>query len=306
MKIGVLLGGESSEREISIASGKAIANALIRKGYDIKEIDGTLSNVNQIKPSEFDVIFIALHGGDGENGCVQGILEQKGIIYTGSDAKASRLGFDKAACKELCLEKGIFTAPYLVFSRNDCIKQASLEKFLPFIVKPRFQGSSVGLSLVREINEFDKAIANAFSYDSDIIVESYIEGRELTVGVLGHEALPIVEIIPCHDIFDFYCKYNKGQTKYVVPAGIEKKIADRIKDIALQVFDLVGSRDYARVDFMLNQNNDAYVLEINTIPGFTETSLLPKAAQAHGIVFDDLCERIIKDKRSVLCLEKEK
>jgi D-alanine-D-alanine ligase len=289
MKCGVLLGGNSYEREISLKSGCAVSRALREKGHNVLELDYRLDEIKEIKPEDFDIIFIALHGGDGENGKIQAIFEEKGIVYTGSNSKSSKIGLDKVVSKELFIENGIPTAPYVILKKNEKI---DIKLKVPFVIKPRGEGSSIGLTIVKNKKEIKSAIENAFKYGNEILVEKYIKGREVTVSILDNKVLPIIEIVPANDYFDFDSKYSNKETQYLLPVEIEKDVKENIERIALDVFNVVNCNDYARIDMIIDELNNPYVLEINTIPGFTETSLVPKAAKAIGLEFEDLCERI--------------
>ncbi|MBU0650821.1 D-alanine--D-alanine ligase, partial [bacterium] len=223
MKVCVLLGGDSQEREISLASGYAVSKALEGKGYFVSQVDGTLDNVRSLNALDFNLVFIALHGGDGENGNVQKVLEEKGMFYTGSDSLASKRAMDKICAKEFMIKEGIPTPEYVLLSNTF----ASIGGFsvrddlFPCIVKPRYEGSSFGLSKVDKKEDLSKALENSYRYGSDVIVEKFIFGREFTVAVLDDKALPIIEIIPKKNLFDFESKYTKGKTEYIVPASLD-------------------------------------------------------------------------------------
>lgn len=307
MRVCVLMGGVSRERDISLRSGRAVSLALSRKGHEVMSLDVKPQELGvQLKGGHFDAAFIALHGHFGEDGCVQGILEGVGVPYTGSSVKASALCFDKLLSKRVVEQAGIATPAYQVFRRGDEF-QSWVEAFrgpMPCVVKPNEEGSTIGVTKVMNREGLAVALQQAIERDQMALVEALIEGREVTVSVLDGEAepqealppeaLPIVEVRPHKGFYDFEAKYTKGQTEYLVPAPLSAQKTKQIQDMAVQVFELLGCSGAARVDFMLNKRLKPYFLEINTIPGMTETSLLPKAAQVAGIGFDELCERILK------------
>lgn len=285
--VAVVMGGVSAEREISLRSGAAAVVGLQRCGYQVTAID--LQDESLVLPPDVEAVFLALHGTFGEDGTVQSALDQRGIPFTGSGVEASRLAMDKAASKACWVEAGIPTPVYHVM---DCCEPAVLD--FPVVVKPVSQGSSIGVHLVRTIEAWDAALADAFLYDSRVMAEAYIPGRELTVGILDGSALPVVEIVAPDGWYGFGAKYTAGQTRYVVPAEIAETDRLRLQDIALRAFAALGCSGFGRVDFRLSPEGDAMVLEVNTIPGLTETSLLPKAAAAAGISFEALCGCIME------------
>jgi D-alanine-D-alanine ligase len=242
-------------------------------------------------PEETEVVLLALHGTFGEDGTVQRRLDQLGVIYTGCDAEASRIAFDKVLTKKLCLEAGIPTANFLVVNSA----KTSLPKDWkpPLVVKPVRQGSSVGLQFVDNAKDWKPALAEAMKYDSEVLVEEKISGRECTVGILGEEVLPVVEVRPKVGSYDYRNKYTAGCTEYFCPAPFDAATTRRIQDAALGAFKVIGGRDYARVDLMVRENGEPIVLEVNTLPGMTETSLLPKAAAAAGLNYGQLCQRMV-------------
>ena len=294
-KIGVLAGGPSSEREISLKSGRAVHKALIQEGCDANFFDVTDSIYDIIKKHGIDVAFIALHGRFGEDGTVQGILKKAGIPYTGSDSDASALALDKILSKEVFARHGIPVPPYLVIDKGSLnIKQARLLKF-PMVIKPNSEGSSIGLSIVKEESEFEKSAANAFKYGTKAIVEKYIDGRELTVGILDDKPLPVVEIITANRVYDYEAKYNDPATRYLAPAPIEEELAGKARALGKLAHEALGCKFFSRVDMMVDRAGNIFVLEVNTIPGMTERSLLPKAAAVIGINFNKLCVKLIEN-----------
>lgn len=300
-RIGVLMGGVSSEREISLKSGRAVSEALIRQGQDVVPLDITDSDQTNIdaliRKWRLDVAFIALHGKLGEDGTIQTILDQAQVPYTGSGPKASNLALNKAAAQDVFERGGIRTPPHVIltgksFSQlDDKITRAGS---FPLVVKPACEGSSIGISIVPSHKELKPALEAAWRYGETVLIEKYIAGRELTVGIIGTEALPVVEICPKNKFFDFEAKYTYGKTEYIVPARIPEKTAAEVRKSALKAHRLLGCKDLSRVDFMLDAQGRHYILEVNTIPGFTATSLLPKAAQQSGLGFDQLCLTIIQ------------
>jgi D-alanine-D-alanine ligase len=292
LKIAVLMGGPSAEREVSLKSGTAVANALATTGAKIVPID--IPETTFSIPTDVDATFVALHGTFGEDGTLQRMLEDGGIAYTGSGPEASARAFDKIAAKMEFHATGIPTPKHEVFDRaHPDLSRLALLGF-PLVVKPSRQGSSVGVSIVQHKTDLEEACQIAWRYDDRLLVEQFIAGRELTVGIFGGHALPVIEIHPKHDFFTYEAKYTKGQTEYLVPAPLDKNIEAEVKMLALRAHDCLGCRDLARVDLILTENGELFVLEVNTIPGFTETSLVPQAARAAGIEFPDLCARLVQ------------
>lgn len=286
-KIAVLMGGPSSEREVSLRSGAAIANGLRQRGYDVAEVD--IRGHELDLPPGIDAAFIALHGEFGEDGEIQSILKNRGIPYTGSGVDSSRLAFDKVGSKKVFIRQGIPTPDYEVLHHG-----GKRQLKLPVVVKPVRQGSSIGLHRVFAESEWAAAIDDALKFDRDVLVEQYIEGRELTVGVVGGQVLPVVEIRAPGGFYDYVAKYTKGKTEYLVPAPITAEQAKECQSLGLRTFEALGCRGMGRVDIRMTPEGRCYVLELNSIPGFTETSLLPKAARAAGIEFPELCDRILR------------
>ncbi|HAG50187.1 MAG: D-alanine--D-alanine ligase [Deltaproteobacteria bacterium GWC2_42_51] len=296
MRIGVLMGGMSTERDISLRSGNAVYNALVQKGYDAVAVDVGNDVYNNILKERIDIAFLALHGKYGEDGTIQGLLEIVGIPYTGSDILSSAISINKALAKRLFMFNKIPTPAFKVIKRNDVISNTISKAIgLPLIVKPNSQGSTIGVSIVNSKKEIKGAVEKALEYDDTVLIEEFIRGRELTVGILGSRTLPIIEIKPKSGLYDFNAKYTKGMTDYIVPAQLSKELNRRLSSIALRAFDVLGCSGVGRVDIMLDNRNRPYVLEVNTIPGMTELSLLPKAAASAGIGFSNLVEEILLD-----------
>lgn len=292
IKLALIYGGTSSEREISIKSGKAVEDALKRLGINYKVFDPIDKKLFIDKILEYnpDLAFIVLHGKGGEDGTIQSILEFLNIKYTGSDPKTSAITMDKDITKKLLSSENIPVPKGITlnFPENDI---PDIE--FPLVVKPATEGSSIGVFIVNDKAHLTKALNEAYKLDSKIIVEQYIKGRELTVGILNGEPLEIVEIIVENGFYDFQNKYLSNKTKYIYPARIEKEIYNKIKQLAKKSCDILNVKGAARVDFILSEDNIPYLLEINTIPGMTDHSLLPKSAKAAGIDFDTLVENII-------------
>lgn len=289
LNITVLLGGPSAEREVSRRSGAGVAKALRSLGHTVSEVDpkdGTF----QLPPGT-DAVFLALHGTYGEDGTVQAQLDRLGVPYTGCDAEASRIAFDKVLTKERCLKAGVPTAKYMVVDSEKTPWPMGWQP--PLVVKPVRQGSSVGLQFVDRVADWSSALLESFRYDTQLLIEERIQGRETTVGILGNEALPIVEVRPKAGSYDYRNKYTPGCTEYFCPAEFDAATAKRIQKAALGAFEAIGGRDYSRVDVMVRADGEPVVLEVNTLPGMTETSLLPKAAAAVGINYAELCQRMI-------------
>ena len=292
-KIAVLMGGPSSEREVSLSSGKAMFAACAALGYDAISLEfenDILSHLDTLK--SVDIVLIALHGGIGENGRIQGMFESLGIRYTGSDALSSAICMDKHICKLLAEDIGIATPRWKRIRKGKFIYKNEFD--YPFVVKPNSEGSTIGLTIVHNENDYDSAVEEAFKYDDEILIEEFISGKEITVSIVGEDVLPIIEIRPEHGLYDYECKYTKGLTEYICPAELNKDLTKRIKQTAFEVYKLLKCRHYGRVDLRLDNNNQHWFLELNTLPGMTDTSLVPKAAKAAGISFEQLIGNIIK------------
>ena len=295
MKIGVLGGGVSAERKISLISAKEVCKALIKKNLDVVFIDILTKEKDEVKKLirgfTIDLAFIALHGEFGEDGGIQEILEELGIAYTGSEPWASALTMDKVLSKRIFKDKGIPTPNFITCLRKESIPD---EVNYPLVVKPCSSGSSIGVSVVRERGDFKAALKLAFSYSDKIILEDYIEGRELTVGILDNRPLAIIEIIPKKEHFDFDAKYCEGMSDFIVPAFLNEKLERQIKAVGLAAHRVLGCRHFSRVDIRLDKNNFPFVLEVNSIPGLTLHSLFPLAAKAQGINFGDLIFKMVE------------
>jgi D-alanine-D-alanine ligase len=291
--IGVLMGGLSPEQKVSTITGNSVIEALKRKGLKALpiQVDHQIGTTLQSNP--IDLAFIALHGTYGEDGCIQGLLEYFKIPYTGAGVMGSALAYDKLKSKEILKFHGIPTAEYEVFYKNSG-KKICRTLNLPVVVKPTNQGSSLGISIVKNENEWEPALETAFAYSDEIIVEKFIEGKLLAIGMNEMEPMPIIHIRPKSGFYDYEAKYTAGKTEYICPADLENNEVDRCREIAKQVFQVLRGRGFPRVDVILDNEGTPFVLEMNTIPGMTPTSLLPMAAEKTGLGFDDLVVEILK------------
>lgn len=339
MRVVVLLGGTSSERDVSLASGLRIASALRERGHEVVAIDtvrGALGSAEEAalleqgvmrtlppepgalarlgstslattvrkltESSKTDVVFLALHGGQGEDGTIQALLDLTGVPYTGSGHLASALAMDKDLSKRLFRDVGIPTPDWMMVRRGDgtnwkapgFAERAASQLQLPMIVKPSKEGSTVGLTLVKNVESVAGAIAEAFQHDDEVMLEQFIAGRELTVGVLGDRVLPVGEIIPRHELYDYECKYTPGMAEEVFPAAITDAERSTVQGLALRAFRVLKLSGCARIDFRMTSDGQFHCLEANTLPGMTELSLIPQAAAADGISFPELCEQIVQ------------
>ncbi len=295
-KIGVLLGGLSSEREVSLASGTAILHALKEKGYRAVAIDVGSDVAEKIHDNGIEVAFIALHGKFGEDGAIQGLLEVMGIPYTGSGILASALGMNKTVSKQVFRSQGLLVGPYEVIYAGSAGKErTALEQLqFPAVIKPHAEGSSVGVSLVFKKEDVAPAVELAFKYGSEILIEKFIKGKEVQVGILGKSALGAIEIVPKRAFYDYAAKYEKGMSEHFFPARIPDAAYKRTLEAGLAAHQAIGCRGYSRVDFIIDETGAPYILEVNTLPGMTATSLLPEIARGVGISFPDLVEEILR------------
>lgn len=289
LNITVMFGGPSAEREVSLRSGAAVAEALRSLGHVVCELDP--KSEPWVLHADTQAVFLALHGTYGEDGTVQHRLEKLGVPYTGCDPEASRIGFDKFLTKQCCVAAGVPTAKFVLVDSATASWPTGWTP--PVVLKPVRQGSSVGLQFVDRMEEWTGALADAMRYDSQVLVEEKIAGRETTVGILDSKPLPLVEVRPKAGVYDYRNKYTAGTTDYLCPAPLDQATTARVQQSALAAFKAIGGRDYCRVDVMVRANGDPVVLEVNTLPGMTELSLFPKAAAAAGIGYADLCQRMI-------------
>lgn len=304
MRITVVLGGASAEREVSLSSGRRVAAALRERGHEVLEVDPRPDPFAILEVArQTDVTWLALHGGTGEDGTIQALLDLAGIRYTGSGHLASAIAMDKDLSKILFRASGVPTADWWMarageperWTAPDYAGRAVTALGLPIIVKPSKQGSTVGLSLVKAPQALGPAITEAFRHDDEVMLEAYVPGRELTVGVLGELVLPVGEIIPKHEIYDYECKYTAGMAEELFPAPLEDAVRDETQRLALAAYRALKLRGCARIDFRMRPDGALFCLEANTLPGMTATSLVPQAALAAGITFPELCERIALD-----------
>ena len=296
-KIAVLMGGPGSERDVSLATGQGVSKALRSLGAEVAEID--VRDENFQLPNDVDLAFLTIHGTFGEDGQLQKILERRGIAYTGEGIEGSQTAFDKIRAKEKFREHGVTTPLWEVIHPG---QRPTIP--LPIVVKPPREGSTVGVVIVKNEDEIESAISEAAKYGRELLIEQFVPGRELTIGVLGDEALPIIEIIPKGGFYDFTNKYPflnpqaGGGAEHVCPAKIDAEKTKEIQELALRAFRATGLQVYGRVDAILSESGEPFILEINNIPGMTEASLLPEAAAAAGVSYIDLCARIIELSRA--------
>lgn len=291
-RIGVLMGGLSAERSVSLKSGAAIANALMIKGYKVTEIDITPETMSYLLLGDIDVAFIGLHGRFGEDGTMQGLLELLRIPYTGSSHTASAIAINKLLTKEVLAFNKIPITPFEVIGAGG---ESSITMSLPLVVKPIHEGSSIGVSIVKEQKDLKAALDLAFAYDDEILVEKYIKARELQVGMLCGKPLGVIEIIPKKDFYDYEAKYTDKMAEHIFPAKVSKEMYDKLMNVGVNTYRALGLSGAARIDILLGGDNEIYVLEANTLPGMTAISLLPEIAGGVGISFPALCEEILKD-----------
>jgi len=299
-RVGVLMGGPSSEREISLKSGQAVFSALCHEGVEAVAIDITCDNLQEnirlLKKFNLNCAFIALHGRFGEDGVIQSILEGMRLPFTASGVKASKLAMDKIGSLGIFSQGGLCVPKSQFLEKTDYRKgkMVSCQLAFPLVVKPANHGSSIGLSLLENERQLPAAMELGFQYDDHIIIQEYISGRELTVGILNETALPVIEIIPHHKFFDFSAKYQDDSTEYIVPAILKQQVALEVQQVALSAHKFLGCYGCCRVDIILAKDGRPYILEVNTIPGMTSTSLLPKAAKIAGIDFGQLCLKLLE------------
>ena len=296
-KVAVLFGGKSAEREVSLKSGSMVLAALKKKGVDAHAFDPAEKSIELLKKERFDRAFIALHGRFGEDGTMQGILEWLGIPYTGSGVLASALAMDKVRTKRIWSAEGLPTAPYAVLTREVNLKVVARKLGVPLFVKPASEGSSVGMSKVKRVGDLEEAFALAVNYDPVVIAEKFIDGPELTAAILGEQALPVIRIETPREFYDYEAKYIANDTRYLIPAGLTEKKEQEIRALCLDAFRALGCRGWGRVDLMLDKRGRPYLLEINTSPGMTDHSLVPMAARAVGLSYEDLCVKILESAR---------
>lgn len=293
-KVAVLMGGKSAEREVSLKSGQAVTIALQSQGIDATALDvKTLEDIQSVA-QDYDRAFIALHGRWGEDGVVQAILDDLGVPYTGSGMAASAVAMDKLRTKWMWLGAGLPTPKFIWVSDSLPLDIDSFSIPFPVIVKPSHEGSSIGMRKVVNEAELVDAVAFAQQYDSEILIEQWITGREYTVGVLNNEALPLIELKTTHDFYDFEAKYQSNDTQYICPCDLESETQKKIQSLVLQAFNIIGARGWGRVDLMLDERNQPWLIELNSVPGMTDHSLVPMAAKAAGLSFERLVFEILQ------------
>jgi D-alanine-D-alanine ligase len=307
-KIGVLLGGASAEREVSLRSGTAVYNALKVLGYNAVPIDAGADICSVLQKEEIEIAFLVLHGGWGEDGSIQGMLEVLDIPYTGSGVLASALAMDKEASKKVFLYHGVPVPPFVVIDKRSAGGHGDAETStalpfsdslgisfgLPWVVKPATEGSSIGVSIIKNKNDFTQALENAFTFGPRALVEKYIEGREVQIGILNDRILGGVEVRPSLEFYSYEAKYTAGLTEYILPPTLESRVYKEACSKALDAHTALGCKGATRVDLRIDNKGNPFVLEVNTIPGMTETSLMPKIAQYAGFDFPDLMEEILR------------
>ncbi len=298
----VLMGGLSEEREVSLRSGAGVYDGLKKAGYQAKTLDLNRDNLEKIKEISPDVVFIALHGKYGEDGTVQGYLDILGIPYTGSGVETSAICMNKGTTKKIFCYEGIPTADFVIITKYKYQKsQENLSDIvgklgLPLVVKAATQGSSIGVYIVKTSEELQSAVEEAFQYDQEVVIEKFIEGPQLTVSIVGNEEpqiLPIIEITAANEFYDYESKYTPGMCEHIIPARVSEAVNAKVIEISKKVYTSFKCRGYARVDFMIDKDENPYVLEINNIPGMTAMSLVPDAARAAGISYEELVDRIV-------------
>lgn len=294
MKVAVLLGGKTAEREVSLKSGALVLAALRARGVDAHAFDPAEKGIEDLIAGRFERAFIALHGRFGEDGTLQGALEWLGIPYTGSGVLACALAMDKVRTKLLWQAGGIPTPPHELLDARADLKAVAARLGMPLMVKPVNEGSSIGMSKVRASGGLDEAYALAVNYDRTVIAERFIEGQELTAGILGEEPLPLIRIETPRDFYDYEAKYVADDTRYLIPCGLSPARERELQALCLRAFRALGCRGWGRVDLMIDAAGDPWLLEVNTVPGMTDHSLVPMAARAAGLSYEDLCLKILE------------
>ncbi len=295
--VAVLLGGKSAERPVSLKSGGMVLAALRSRGVDAHAFDPAERGLDEMLDERFDCAFIVLHGRFGEDGTIQGVLEWLGIPYTGSGVLASALAMDKLRTKLLWQAGGIPTPPWEILRADSDFGAIAGRLGMPLMVKPVNEGSSIGMSKVRAAGALDEAYACAVNYDRTVIAEKFIEGSELTASILGEQALPLIRLETPRDFYDYDAKYTADDTRYILPCGLPEAREREIQELCLAAFRALGCRGWGRVDLMLDRAGEPYLLEVNTAPGMTDHSLVPMAARAIGLSYEDLCVRILEGAR---------
>ncbi len=294
MKVAVILGGKTAEREVSLKSGALVLGALRARGVDAHAFDPAEKGLEALIAGRYERAFIALHGRFGEDGTLQGALEWLGLRYTGSGVLGSALAMDKLRAKRLWLAEGMPTPPFETLEAKSDFHATAKRLGLPLMVKPVNEGSSIGMSKVRAAGDLEEAYALAVNYDRAVIAEKFIDGSELTAGILGDEALPLIRLETPRDFYDYQAKYVADDTRYLIPCGLPPAREREIQQLCLQAFSALGCSGWGRVDLMLDRAGNPWLLEVNTSPGMTDHSLVPMAARAAGLSYEDLCMRILE------------
>jgi len=289
--IAVLMGGYSTEREISLMSGKAVYKALLKNNVECFPFDLTEDNLDKLWIKEFDKAFIVLHGRGGEDGYIQSLLDKRKVPFTGSGVEASNLCMNKAHTKDVWLKHELPLSPSIVATQGKPIDPIDFP--IPWAVKPTMEGSSIGITKVENKNELDTALELAWQYNNEALIEHWIEGDEYTVAILGNQALPSIKIMSDHDFYDYDSKYFSNKTEYLCPSDLSDQQEKNIREIAMKAFNLTGASGWGRADFILDKDKNPYLLEINTVPGMTSHSLVPMAAKAAGMNFEQLVLKIL-------------
>ena len=292
-KILVLMGGWSNEREISLISGKSVFNSLVTSGQDVIELDLKRDNISEIKELNPDRVFIVLHGKGGEDGEIQLYLENLGIPYTGSGSESSKICMNKRITKKILLKNNIQTPNFMEISENTKIEDIENLFQYPFVIKPSSEGSSIGVYIAEDRKSCKEAIKENMKISSDIILEEYKSGKEYTVGILDNFALPVIQLIPPGKFYDYEAKYNSNETKYICPSGLDQNTEEDIKKLSIDCFRALNCRGWGRVDLIIDEQNKPWIIELNTVPGMTEHSLVPMAANQKNINFDELVLKIL-------------
>jgi len=293
-KVAVLFGGKSAEREVSLASGKAVLEALLHSGVNAEGFDPQDRSVTEL--TQYDRTFIVLHGRGGEDGQIQGALEWLGVPYTGTGVQGSAIGMDKIKTKQIWQGSELPTAPYRIVAKDSNLQDVVDSIGLPFIIKPVHEGSSIGMSKVEKIEDFALAIEKATQHDAVVMAEKWITGREFTIVILNNQALPVIRLQPPEDVafYDYEAKYTRNDVEYGIPCGLTPEDEKRLQALSLRAFQAVGASGWGRIDAMQDEEGNFWLLEVNTVPGMTSHSLVPKAAQAVGYSFESLCVAILE------------
>jgi len=294
MRVAVLLGGKSAEREVSLKSGALVLAALRARGVDAHAFDPAEHGLEALIAGRYERAFIALHGRFGEDGTLQGALEWLGLHYTGSGVLGSALAMDKLRAKRLWMAEGLPTPPFEILDAKSDFRATAKRLGLPLMVKPVNEGSSIGMSKVRAAGELEEAYALAVNYDRAVIAEKFVDGTELTAGILGDEALPLIKLETPRDFYDYQAKYVADDTRYLIPCGLPAAKEREVQQLCLRAFRALACSGWGRVDLMLDRAGEPWLLEVNTVPGMTDHSLVPMAARAAGLSYEDLCMRILE------------